>query len=155
MKYLLIVFIAILCSCKVGVKDPSYSHPQKNEIKNALIQMIAKPTIKSVIVLEPKKNRYVYIYNMDDKVSISLFKKTLDLNETKKANRHFMARDIELKKIRLLDMETGSESLDYAWVESYSVKHIDNVVQFILGIFYDIYGISNTVQIQIKKTGTL
>ena len=151
MKKLIIFLFAFIIGCGLRSEVPVYSHPQKTEIKKAIVEMLTQSTDPFLIVEDSKTQNFIQFYNEDGRILLDLPEVALTPTEVNAAQRYFRKCGIRLKEAEAIDPETGKTFFIKTWTDTFAPEQTDKVVNMALGALFEIYDISESTRLTLTK----
>lgn len=146
---LIVMFISLIASTYCYGND--YAHPQKDEIKLALKEMITH-TVDPFLIIEIKgSEKYIQFYNENPGILLDLPEMALSASEIKKATRYFKVKGVPLEVGIAKDPNTMEEFEIRGWSKVYNPKDIDKVADIASGALFEVYGISSNTPLLFIK----
>jgi len=147
----LLLLFAFIIGCGERSEVAAHSHPQRAEIKKAVVEMLTQSTDPFLIVEDPITQNFIQFYNENRRILIDLPEVALTSAETKIAQDYFRKWDIRMKENEDRDPKTGNTFINRSWPETYPPEQIDKVVNLALGALFEIYGISDSTHLTLTK----
>jgi hypothetical protein len=151
-KLSILCLMALIVGCgKQSEVASTRSHPQKSEIKKAILEMLTQSVDPFLIVEDSKTQKFIQFYNEGGKILIDLPEVALTADEVPLAKKYFATCGISPQKIDGKDPETGKTFVSTSWTAIYAPEQVDDVVNIALGALFDIYGVSQSSQLSFTK----
>ncbi len=145
--------LLIGCKSRVEVKEiKQYSHPQVEEFKAALTEMLAQTKDPFVIIEDAAtKEKFVQFYNEEGRISIDVPKVALKGDEPKRAQKYFSGLDIEIEITTEFDPNTKEFFKNESWFKIFPKDKMDDVINIALGVFFEVYQLKQDSKFNIIK----
>ncbi len=147
-----IIFFAGCKSRQKVIEIKQYSHPQVEEFKKALNEMLAQTRDPFVIIEDAAtKEKFVQFFNEEGRISIDVPKVALKADELKRAQKYFSGLDIEIETTTVFDPNTKEFFENESWFKIFPKDKIDDVINISLGVFFEVYQLKQDSKFNIIK----
>jgi hypothetical protein len=151
MKKLSVFLLAFIIGCGQQTEIADYGHPQKAEIKKAIVEMLTQSTDPFLIVENPITQDFIQFYNDEGRILLDIPEVALTPAEIMKAQDYFAQCGIKLETTESKDPGTGETYIINSWTDTFPSEDIDRALNIALGALSEIYGISESTQLTCRK----
>ncbi|MHC4213708.1 MAG: hypothetical protein ACYSWP_10090 [Planctomycetota bacterium] len=151
MRKLLLILALFIIGCGSHKEEKQCSHPQEEEFRKVLVEMLDQSIDAFVIIEEPITKKFVQFSNKDGDIFFDVPKIALDEAETKRAHKYFPKHDIVLRVDTGIDIETSEYTRIESWWRIFPSDKVDVVVNICIGTFFEVYDLESTSKFIITK----
>ena len=120
----ILLLFAIISGCGERSEVAARNHPQKAEIKKAVVEMLTQSIDPFLIIEDSKTQNFVQLYNENGLILIDVPEVAPTPFETKIAQEYFRNWDIRLKENDDKDSKTGNAFVNRSWTETYPSRTV-------------------------------
>lgn len=151
LKILTPLLFLLYVGCNPQSNATIYDHPQRAEIENTLLTMLAHCVDPFLIVEEQGSERFIQFYNESGKILIDLPEDALTKEETSRAQDYFKSHNIPVTESADTDRDTGEVLISRTWSTTYERDQQNTAVNVALGTLVEIYQMSQSIQLALAK----
>jgi hypothetical protein len=146
---LIILLLSVIPS--PGAEDPVYTHPQKDEVKKAVKEMMNRSNWTIIFITDSNSEHSIKLTFESKKIHLTLHAATLTQEEKRLAKTYFSKHNIKLKKFKYLNPKTGKPFNIFTWRAAYSIAEIDRVVNLAIGALFEVFSVTPSIPLKINK----
>ncbi|MDJ0892413.1 MAG: hypothetical protein QNK18_14645 [Gammaproteobacteria bacterium] len=151
MKFLVLVLFILVIACGQQTHEPGDGHPQKAEIRQALVEMLSASTDPFLIVEELKTERFIQFYNDNGRILIDLPEDAVAPDRRGIARDFFKKHGIPMEETQDIDPRSGESFVNRSWTTTFPPDEADRVVDIALGALFEAHGMSNATLLTLTR----